>query len=254
MKIHVIKSIDIKEALGYSGTNLDNLSWSDVESIQNLPKLVLKDPLASINRMWRIMTTGAQVLSSFSPNRNSADATFDIVSNGTGKIIIKNLVLEIPKPETYYIQIVVDGIETPFSSTITVKQEKSTIFGEAVGYMEYLLVYGIVLLLATTNLPKTSIFWKILGLIFCAGGVYVFWNSDRSRVFAMFMVVAFCILGVVLIALIITGLVRSCWQTYFYILRKKAFRRYVNGIFIRDSPECEEVLFSFFSYYLLPEN
>lgn len=146
-------------------------------------------------------------------------------------------------PGAYQLKVVVNGIESGFSQVITIKNVDPTISSVLQNIFQYIVIYGLVVILAATNMPHSEPIWSVLGLIFCGSGIYLTFVTKHTTIYLILMVGIYCATAAFLIFIFVFSLIPFCIETRSHFsLRDMSFVKYTKKIFVRNPDKPQVIL------------
>ena len=92
------------------------------------------------------------------------------------------------------------------------------------------MVFGIVLILAATNMPNSECFWSLFGIMLCCGGILVTFYGQHGNLYLIFTSSIYCIAIAFLLYIFIFSLIPSCKGRRHFQMREMAFANYTKKV------------------------
>lgn len=129
-------------------------------------------------------------------------------------------------------KVIVDGVESGFSSVININNVDTSLFANLTNIFQYIVIYGLVFIIAATNMPNSASFWSVLGILFCGCGIYLTIVIKHTTLYLILMVSIYGATGGFLIFIFVFSLVPYCYGTKSHFqLRENSFKIYTQNIF-----------------------
>ena len=129
-------------------------------------------------------------------------------------------------------KIIIDGIESGFSGVINIKDVDPSLFTTLTNIFQYIVIYGLVIIMAATNMPNSESFWSVLGILFCGCGIYLTIVIKHTKLYLILMVAIYSATGGFLIFIFVFSLVPYCYgRKAHFQLREYSFKIYTQNIF-----------------------
>lgn len=138
----------------------------------------------------------------------------------------------VPEPGNYQLKAVIDGIESDFSGIIQIKNVEITLLQYCLEALQYIMIFGLVLILAATNMPNSECFWSLVGIIFSFGGIVVTFYGKHGKLFIYFTSSIYGLAIAFLLYIFIFSLIPCCKGRRHFQLREIAFANYTKKTLI----------------------